>query len=108
MDYSEILGRRFKGREWTLSGNDLATLVFFDAGPVLTAADLDPLWTSVETEIITETAERDKAQQILGGVNQWVLIEILLEVIGKAIKQGKINSTTRADILIAKWDEANG
>jgi len=108
MDYPEILSRRFPDREWSLSGNDLATLIFYDGGQVLTAADLDPLWTSVEAEIIIETAEIDKANQILEGKDRAVLIEILLEVVGKAIKQGKINSTPRADILIAKWDAANG
>ena len=108
MIYSQILSRRFSGRQWSLSSNDLATLIIHDGGANITQAELDPLWPSVEAEIIAEKDELSKAKEVMSGLSQWVVMEILLEVVGKAIKQGKIGSTPRADILIAKWDEING
>ena len=60
-DYAFVLTREYPGREWSLSGNDPATLVFHDDGPVISGDELDALWPSVRDGVAWDgvRAERD-------------------------------------------------
>ena len=61
-DYALVLTREYPGREWSLNGNDPATLVFHDDGPVISADELDALWPSVRVGVAWDAvrAERDR------------------------------------------------
>ena len=46
-DYAAILSDLYPGAEWSLSGNDPATLQWFSDGDAPTAATLDAAWPAV-------------------------------------------------------------
>ena len=48
IDYTLILITHDAGKEWTLSGNDYAGLVWLSAGPKPTQAELDAQWAEVD------------------------------------------------------------
>ena len=50
-DYALVLSREYPGREWSLNGNDYATLTMHDDGPKPTKAKLDSLWPKVERDV---------------------------------------------------------
>ena len=61
-DYALVLTREYPGREWSLNGDDYASLTFHDDGPVPSQADLDGLWPSVRDGVAWDAvrAERDR------------------------------------------------
>ena len=46
-DYAAILSDLYPGAEWSLSGNDPATLQWFSEGDAPTQAELDAAWPAV-------------------------------------------------------------
>jgi hypothetical protein len=56
-DYAAVLSAEYPGREWSLEGNDYATLVIHDDGPKPTKADLDSKWAAVELARDTKAVE---------------------------------------------------
>ena len=63
MDYTEILSRRYKGKQWHLVGNDYDGLTWLDESTKPTKTKLDSLWAEVETEIANEAAAKVIARQ---------------------------------------------
>ena len=59
-DYAFVLSREFPGREWSLHGNDPATLVFHDDGPVISGDELDALWPSVHDAAAWDAVRTDR------------------------------------------------
>lgn len=60
-DYVLVLTSEFPGRQWSLSGNDPATLVFHDDGPVISGDELDALWPKVEFDSAYEQVRGARA-----------------------------------------------
>ena len=54
IDYAAILTRRYKGKEWTLDGDDYDGLTWLSDDTKPTKAALDKLSNEVAAEIITE------------------------------------------------------
>jgi hypothetical protein len=48
INYALTLGMAYPGREWSLSGNDYATLVMHDDGPKPSKKALEDKWSQVE------------------------------------------------------------
>ena len=63
MDYTEILSRRYKGKQWHLVGNNYDGLTWLDESTKPTKTKLDSFWAEVETEIANETAAKLAARQ---------------------------------------------
>ena len=59
-DYAAVLTAEYPDREWSLDGNDYATLVMHDDGPKPTKATLDSKWAGVQVarEVAAVQAER--------------------------------------------------
>jgi hypothetical protein len=64
-DYAAILSRRYAGKEWSISENDYATLVWHSEGTKPSKATLDGLWASVQQEIADEAAAKVSAREAL-------------------------------------------
>jgi len=47
-DYVAVLQTNYPGAQWSLSGNDYATLEWYDDTPKPTQAELDAAWPQVE------------------------------------------------------------
>ena len=47
-DYAAVLSANYAGAEWSLSGNDYATLVWHDDTPKPSQAELDAAWPAVQ------------------------------------------------------------
>jgi hypothetical protein len=47
-DYVAVLVANYPGAQWSLSGNDYATLEWYDDTPKPSQADLDAAWPTVE------------------------------------------------------------
>ena len=60
-DYALVLSREFPGREWSLSGNDYASLIMHDDGPKPTKKTLDDKFPQVQQDVKWDAvrAERD-------------------------------------------------
>jgi hypothetical protein len=56
-DYAAVLSAEYPNREWSLNGNDYATLVMHDNGPKPTKATLDSKWAAVELARNTKQIE---------------------------------------------------
>ena len=56
-DYAAVLTAEYPGREWSLNGNDYATLVMLDDGPKPTKATLDSKWAAVQLARDTKQIE---------------------------------------------------
>jgi hypothetical protein len=70
-DYAAVLTAEYPGREWSLNGNDYATLVMHDDGPKPTKATLDSKWAAVELARDTkqiEEARRARYQAETDGI----------------------------------------
>lgn len=61
-DYALVLTREYPGREWSLNGNDYASLVIHDGGTKPTKKTLDDLWPQVQSDVAWEAVrlERDR------------------------------------------------
>lgn len=61
-DYALVLSRKYPGREWSLNGNDYASLTIHDDGPKPTKKTLDDLWVQVQHDVKWDgvRAERDR------------------------------------------------
>jgi hypothetical protein len=47
-DYAAVLTANYAGKEWSISENDYATLVWISAGTAPTQAELDAQWPQVD------------------------------------------------------------
>ena len=61
-DYALVLTREYPGREWSLNGNDYASLIMHDDGPKPTKKTLDDKWAQVQHDVKWDAvrAERDR------------------------------------------------
>jgi len=48
IDYVAVLNANYPGAQWSLSGNDYATLVWYDDTPKPSQAELDAAWPQVD------------------------------------------------------------
>jgi hypothetical protein len=62
-DYATVLKRRYKGKEWTLSGDDYDGLVWLSDTAKPTKAKLDSLWAEVQQEIADEKTAKIATRQ---------------------------------------------
>jgi hypothetical protein len=62
-DYVAILVRRYAGKEWSISENDYATLVWHSEGTKPSKSVLDGLWASVQQDIADEAAAKLATRQ---------------------------------------------
>jgi hypothetical protein len=61
-DYAAVLTAEYPGREWSLNGNDYATLVMHDDGPKPTKATLDSKWANVSEEAAIDAVRDERAR----------------------------------------------
>jgi hypothetical protein len=47
-DYAAVLNANYSGAQWSLSGNDYATLIWYDDTPKPSQAELDAAWPQVD------------------------------------------------------------
>lgn len=47
-DYAAVLTANYPGAQWSLTGNDYATLIWHDDTPKPSQADLDAAWPTVQ------------------------------------------------------------
>ena len=59
-DYAAVLTANYPGAQWTLSGNDYATLVWYDDTPKPSQEELDAAWPQVQYEQQRATAETQR------------------------------------------------
>lgn len=61
-DYALVLTREYADREWSLNGNDYASLVIHDGGTKPTKKALDDLWPKVQSDVAWDAVrlERDR------------------------------------------------
>jgi len=62
-NYATVLKRRYKGKEWTLSGDDYDGLVWLSDTAKPTKAKLDDLWAEVQQEIADEKTAKIATRQ---------------------------------------------
>ena len=60
-DYVAVLQTNYPGAQWSLSGNDYATLEWYDDTPKPTQAELDAAWPQVQYN--DEVAAVEKARR---------------------------------------------
>jgi len=61
-DYATVLKRRYKGKEWTLDGDEYTGLTWLDDSPKPSKATLDGLWAEVQQEIADEKIAKAEAK----------------------------------------------
>lgn len=59
-DYIAVLLTNYPGAQWSLSGNDYATLVWHDDTPKPTQAELDAAWPAVEQARMQVEVDRQR------------------------------------------------
>ncbi len=104
VDYAQILSRKFEGREWSMSNNDPATLIIHDGGAMITKAEMDALWTTVEAEIQAEQTERTKFREAIEG-RELKAIDIIIEAL--SVNRNKLTLTPRVTKMLDKWEAVN-
>jgi len=57
-DYAAVLTANYPGAQWSLSGNDYATLEWFDDTPKPSQAELDAAWPTVDYDNQVATVEK--------------------------------------------------
>jgi hypothetical protein len=62
-DYTAVLTANYPGAQWTLSGNDYATLVWHDDTPKPSQAELDAAWPAVQQARQDAVAAKEAAKQ---------------------------------------------
>ena len=62
-DYIAVLQTNYPGAQWTLSGNDYATLVWHDDTPKPSQAELDAAWSAVQQAQQDAVAAKETARQ---------------------------------------------
>jgi len=51
IDYAAVLVANYAGAQWSLSGNDYATLEWFEDTPKPSQAELDAAWPAVQQQL---------------------------------------------------------
>ena len=65
-DYIAVLETNYPGAQWTLSGNDYATLIWHDDTPKPSQQELDDAWPAVQQAAQDAVAAKEAAR--LSGV----------------------------------------
>ena len=65
INYSAILSRRYKGKEWTLNGDEYTGLTWLSDTAKPSKKTLDDLWESVQQEIAEEATANAAAKAAL-------------------------------------------
>ena len=63
IDYAAVLTANYSGAQWSLSGNDYATLVMHDDTPKPTQAELDAAWPAVQQAQADAVTAKEAARQ---------------------------------------------
>jgi hypothetical protein len=63
IDYALILQTNYAGAEWSISGNDYATLEWFSASTKPTQAELDAAWPQVDYDNQVTAVETTRRTQ---------------------------------------------
>ena len=62
-DYVAVLQVNYGGTEWSISGNDYATLEWFSTSTKPTEAELDAQWAGVQTKLAKAITDKAAARQ---------------------------------------------
>jgi polygalacturonase len=62
-DYIAVLETNYPDAQWSLSGNDYATLIWHDDTPKPTQAELDAAWPAVQQARQDAVAAKEAARQ---------------------------------------------
>jgi len=62
-DYVAVLSANYPDAQWSLSGNDYATLIWHDNTPKPTQAELDAAWPAVQQARQDAVAAKQAARQ---------------------------------------------
>jgi hypothetical protein len=65
IDYSQILGQKYKGSEWTLNGDEYDGLTWLSETTKPTKKELDDLWLEVKSNIKTEADAKAAQRQAI-------------------------------------------
>jgi len=61
-DYIAVLETNYPDAQWSLSGNDYATLIWHDDTPKPTQAELDAAWPAVQQARLDAVAAKEAAR----------------------------------------------
>ena len=61
-NYAAVLTANYPGAQWSLTGNDYATLVWYDDTPKPTQAELDAAWPAVQQARADAVAAKEAAR----------------------------------------------
>ena len=61
-NYAAVLTANYPGAQWSLTGNDYATLVWYDDTPKPTQAELDAAWPAVQQQQAAVVAAKEAAR----------------------------------------------
>jgi hypothetical protein len=62
-DYVEVLISNYSDAQWSIDGNDYATLVWYDDTPKPTQAELDDAWPAVQQARIDAQVAKQATKQ---------------------------------------------
>ena len=87
-DYAAVLTANYAGTEWSIAGNDYATLEWYSAGTAPTQAELDAAWPTVDYN------------------NQYAAVETTRRTQYEAQSDGIYFAWQRGDATEAEWRAA--
>jgi len=64
-NYVKVLETKYVGEQWSITGNDFETLVWYGVSTKPTQAKLDGFWAEVQQEIANEKTSQVAARQIV-------------------------------------------
>lgn len=99
---AQILPRKFAGREWSMREDDYSTLVFHDAGPILTEAQIRSFSAEVDAEIAVDERKVRQLKFLIQSDPQVLLI--MIDVLTDFCEQ--LNTNLRAVALTGALNPA--
>lgn len=84
----EILSRKWKGQQWSISANDYGTLVWHEGNtlPKPSLASIQALSATVDTEIVSENVARRKAEALNDTADAFLTaLDILTETLSDEV-----------------------
>jgi DNA-binding NarL/FixJ family response regulator len=81
-DYVAVLSANYPDAQWTLSGNDYATLIWHDDTPKPSQAELDAAWPAVQQAQADAVAAKETARQ--SAINKLAALGLTVDEISAA------------------------
>ena len=85
-DYSAVLSANYPGAQWSITGNDYDTLVWYDDTPKPSQAELDDAWPAVQQAQADAVAAKEAARQ--SAINKLAALGLTVDEISAAFGLG--------------------